>query len=87
MTEEDVIFLNTVKEYSQKHFPDSDMSKLQTTQQLKALRPILQQLAIKHGMDVEDVFIKYLDLSTQQAAADNIKPGSEMMKIINQLYI
>ena len=49
--------------------PGEDISKLQTHEQIKKLRPILQEMAMKYKMSVEDVFIKYMDLLSEQTVA------------------
>ena len=65
MTKEDAIFLNTIQEYADKVMPDIDPQKVQISEQLQKLRPVLQELAMKHKMSVEDTFIKYMDLATE----------------------
>ncbi len=67
MTNEDREFLNTIMEYADEVMPDIDPQKVRISEQIDKLRPILQDLAIKHKMPVEDVFIKYMDLATEHA--------------------
>lgn len=74
MTNEDREFLNTIMEYADEVMPDIDPQKVRISEQIEKLRPILQQLAMKHKMPVEDVFIKYMDLATEHA----IKYQNEM---------
>lgn len=74
MTNEDREFLNTIMEYADEVMPDIDPQKVRISEQIDKLRPILQQLAMKHKMPVEDVFIKYMDLATEHA----IKYQNEM---------
>lgn len=67
MTSEDRIFLNTIMEYAEKVMPDIDPQKVRVSEQIDKLRPVLQELAMKHKMPVEEVFIKYMDLATEHA--------------------
>ena len=46
---------------------DSDPQKTPVSEQIQALRPILQELAMKYKMPVEDAFIKYMDLASEAA--------------------
>jgi len=69
MTAEDIEFLNTIQDYADKVMPDIDPQKVQISEQLQKLRPIIQELAMKHKMTVEDTFIKYMDLATERAVS------------------
>ncbi len=71
MTNEDREFLDTIMEYADKVMPDIDPQKVRISEQIEKLRPILQELAMKHKMKVEDVFIKYMDLATEHAVKYN----------------
>ena len=67
MTAEDRVFLNTIMEYAEEVMPDIDPQKVRVSEQIDKLRPVLQELAMKHQMPVEEVFIKYMDLATEHA--------------------
>jgi len=67
MTAEDRVFLNTIMEYAEQVMPDIDPQKVRVSEQIDKLRPVLQELAMKHKMPVEEVFIKYMDLATEHA--------------------
>lgn len=67
MTPEDRVFLQTIMDYADKVMPDIDPQKVRISEQIEKLRPILQELAMKHKMSVEDTFIKYMDLATEHA--------------------
>lgn len=71
MTNEDREFLNTIMEYADEVMPDIDPEKMRISEQIDKLRPILQELAMKHKMPVEDIFIKYMDLATEHAIKYN----------------
>ncbi len=67
MTVEDREFLQTIMDYADEVMPDIDPQKVRISEQIDKLRPILQELAMKHKMSVEDTFIKYMDLATEHA--------------------
>lgn len=69
MTDFDKEFLMQISDYADKVMPGEDISKLQTHEQIKKLRPILQEMAMKYKMSVEDIFIKYMDLLSEQTVA------------------
>lgn len=82
MTDEDKELLKTIQEYADKVMPDSDPQQVMVSEQIKLLRPILQEMAMKYKTDVEDIFIRYMDLSTKQAVAYN-KMVSDEFKGLN----
>ncbi|MBO4846022.1 MAG: hypothetical protein J5525_06915 [Lachnospiraceae bacterium] len=84
MTAEDIEFLNTIQEYADKVMPDIDPQKVQISEQLQKLRPILQELAMKHKMTVEDTFIKYMDLATERAVNYENKMNDEFEGVFAQ---
>ena len=67
MTAEDREFLQTIMDYADEVMPDIDPQKVRISEQIDKLRPVLQELAMKHKMSVEDTFIKYMDLATEHA--------------------
>jgi len=67
MTTEDREFLQTIMDYADEVMPDIDPQKVRISEQIDKLRPVLQELAMKHKMSVEDTFIKYMDLATEHA--------------------
>lgn len=82
MTNEDREFLNTIMEYADKVMPDIDPQKVRISEQIEKLRPVLQELAMKHKMPVEEVFIKYMDLATEHA----IKYQNEMNEQFKDVF-
>ncbi|MBO4266450.1 MAG: hypothetical protein J5910_04600 [Lachnospiraceae bacterium] len=71
MTAEDMEFLGKINDYAEKVLGDIDPQKTHVSEQLEKLRPIMQNLAMEYKMDVEDVFIKYMDLASEaNATAD-----------------
>lgn len=65
MTAKDIEFLSKINEYAEKVLGDIDPQKTLVSEQLQKLRPIMQELAIKMQMPVEEVFIKYMDLASE----------------------
>lgn len=65
MTAEDMEFLKKINDFAEKELGDIDPQKTHVSEQLEKLRPIMQNLAMEYGMDVEDVFIKYMDLASE----------------------
>ncbi|MCR5474175.1 MAG: hypothetical protein K6F28_03115 [Lachnospiraceae bacterium] len=68
MTAEDREFLDKINEYAEKVLGDIDPQKTHVSKQLEELRPIMQKLSIEYQMNVEDVFIKYMDLASEAGA-------------------
>ena len=50
MTSEDREFLDTIMNYADEVMPDIDPQKVRVSEQIEKLRPILQELAMKHKM-------------------------------------
>ena len=69
MSNEDKIFLERINAFAEKELGDIDPQKTHVSEQLQRLRPIMQQLAMEYSMPVEEVFIKYMDLASEDAAA------------------
>lgn len=69
MTAEDREFLNEIYKFIDENLKDMDPDPQKTpvSEQIQALRPILQELAMRYKMPVEDSFIKYMDLASEAA--------------------
>ena len=69
MSAEDREFLDQIYKFIDENLKDmdSDPQKTPVSEQIQALRPILQELAMKYKMPVEDAFIKYMDLASEAA--------------------
>lgn len=69
MTAEDREFLNQIYKFIDENLQDMDPDPQKTpvSEQIQALRPILQELAMKYKMPVEDAFIRYMDLASEAA--------------------
>jgi len=69
MTAEDKEFLGQIYKYIDDNLGDMDPDPQKTpvSEQIQALRPILQELAMKYKIPVEDAFIRYMDLASEAA--------------------
>ncbi len=65
MTVEDMEFLKKINDFAEKELGDIDPQKTHVSEQLEKLRPIMQKLAMEYKMEVEDVFIRYMDLASE----------------------
>lgn len=66
MTEQDRIFLNRINKYAEEALKDIDPQNTHVSEQLEKLRPIMEELAGELNIPIEDVFIKYMDLASEQ---------------------
>ena len=56
--------------YADKVLGDIDPQKVKIGQQLAALRPEMERLAVVHNMDLEDLFILYMDRCSEVFAQE-----------------
>ncbi|HCM92584.1 MAG TPA: hypothetical protein DIS78_08480 [Lachnospiraceae bacterium] len=66
MTTQDREFLDRINKYSEEVLKDIDPQTTHVSEQLNKLRPIMEELASELNMNIEDVFIKYMDLASEQ---------------------
>lgn len=67
MTNEDREMLERINEFANKELDHIDPQNTRVGYQLQKLRPIMQEIAMERQMPVEDVFIKYMDLASEQS--------------------
>lgn len=69
MTNEEREMFNRIRDYAEKALKDfdTDPQKTPISFQLQKLRPVMQELAMEKQMSVEDIFIKYMDLASEDA--------------------
>ena len=69
MTSEEREMFNRIRNYAEKALEDfdTDPQKTPISFQLQKLRPVMQEIAMEKRMSVEDVFIKYMDLASEDA--------------------
>lgn len=73
MTKEDAAFLDRINEYADEVLQGIDPQKTQVSYQLEKLRPIMEELSKETGMDLDDVFIKYMDLASERSVVTERK--------------
>jgi len=83
MNAEDREMLTRIMNYADEVMPDIDPEKVRISEQIDKLRPILQQLAIEKKMNVEEIFIKYMDLATENAVEYDKKIKSDYADIMD----
>ena len=66
MTTQDREFLDRINKYSEEVLGDIDPQTTHVSEQLNKPRPIMEELASELNMPIEDVFIKYMDLASEQ---------------------
>ena len=69
MTIEERELFDHIRNYAEEALKDFDPDPQKTpiAFQLKKLRPIMQQIAMEKQLPVEDIFIKYMDLASEDA--------------------
>lgn len=85
MNAEDRAMLTRIMEYADQVMPDVDPEKVRISEQIDKLRPVLQQIAMENSMKVEDVFIKYMDLATENAVEYENKMKADFGDIMNNM--
>ena len=66
MNTQDREFLDTINKYAEEVLKDIDPQNTHVSEQLEKLRPIMEELSSKMNLPIEDVFIKYMDLASEQ---------------------
>lgn len=67
MTTEQHEMLKRINEYAEEVMPDIDPQKTQISYQLEMLKPIMQKIADEKGVEINDIFIEYMDLASEAA--------------------
>lgn len=69
MTNEEREMFTKIRKYADEALKDfdTDPQKTPISFQLQKLRPVMQEIAMEKQMSVEDVFIKYMDLASEDA--------------------
>ncbi len=73
MTPEDRTFLERINAYADSVLGDIDPQKTKISVQLEKLRPVMEEIAKETNSNVEDIFIKYMDLASEAAVATERK--------------
>ncbi|MCR4807346.1 MAG: hypothetical protein K5857_06685 [Lachnospiraceae bacterium] len=66
MTTQEREFLDRINKYAEEVLKDIDPQNTHVSEQLNKLRPVMEELAQELNMPIEDVFIKYMDLASEQ---------------------
>lgn len=67
MTAEDRAMLDKINAYADKVLGDIDPQKTRVSFQLQKLQPIMEEIAKEKGVEMEDIFIQYMDLASEAA--------------------
>lgn len=73
MTQDDMIFLDRINEYANLVMEDIDPQKVRISTQLDKLRPIMEEIAAEQKKSLEDIFIRYMDLASDQGVTQEKK--------------
>lgn len=73
MTDENRAILKRINDYGEKVMGDIDPQKVPVSVQLEKLRPIFQEIADEKGMNLEEVFILYMDIQSEASCATDAK--------------
>ena len=65
MTAEQHEMLKRINKYAEEVMPDIDPQKTPISYQLEKLKPIMQTIADEKGVEINDVFIEYMDLASE----------------------
>lgn len=58
--------LQELNKYAEEVLKDIDPQSTKISSQLEALKPKMQEIADREGIDITDIFIKYMDLASLQ---------------------
>lgn len=78
MTPEQREILERISAYAETNLADIDPQKVQVSFQLEKLKPIMEEIAKEKNMTLEEVFILYMDLSSEAAVLSNEKLKADM---------
>ena len=73
--------IKSLNEYADKVLGDIDPQKVKIGQQLAALRPEMERLAKVHNIDLEDLFILYMDRCSE-VFAEQEQNIQDMLKFL-----
>lgn len=73
MNEQHKQILNRINKYADEVMQDIDPQKVPVSAQLDRLKPVMEEIAAELEMQLEDVFILYMDLASEASAAQEEK--------------
>ena len=83
MTDENRKLLERINAYAENVLGEIDPQKVQVSVQLEKLRPVMEEIAAERNMDLEDVFILYMDLQSEASCSTNQKLKDSLQDINN----
>ena len=78
MTPEQREILERISAYAETTLADIDPQKVQISYQLEKLKPVREEIAKEKNMSLEEVFILYMDLSSEAAVLSNEKLKADL---------
>ena len=81
MTDENRKLLERINAYAENVLGEIDPQKVQVSVQLEKLRPVMEEIAAELNMDLEDVFILYMDLQSEASCSTNQKLKDSLQDI------
>lgn len=78
MTPEQREILERISAYAETTLADIDPQKVQISYQLEKLKPVMEEIAKEKNMSLEEVFILYMDLSSEAAVLSNEKLKADL---------
>lgn len=78
MTAEHKTILERIGAYAEKIAGADAAAEIPVSLQLEKLRPVMEEIASEKGLSLEDVFILYLDLTSEAAAEFQQKLKEDM---------
>lgn len=73
MNEQHKQILNRINKYADEVMQDIDPQKVPVSAQLDRLKPVMEEIAAELEMQLENVFILYMDLASEASAAQEEK--------------
>lgn len=67
LSREELQMLDRINAYAEKVLGDIDPQKTRISYQLEKLKPVMEEIAAEKGLALEDIFIKYMDLASEDA--------------------
>lgn len=83
MTAENKQILERINKYAESVLGEIDPQKVQVSMQLQKLKPVMEEIAAEKGMNLEDIFILYMDLQTEASVVSNNKLKETLQDINN----
>lgn len=83
MTQEDREILERINNYADSVNNYIDPTKVRVGAQLEKLKPVMEEIAAEKNMPLEDVFIKYMDLTSEVSAEHERKFQSTLGNMAN----